>query len=311
LIPFGGEIMELYYNDTQITSHVEIQEALAKDEAGGRMDSLRLQLGNSEEMMHWAPQENDRVRVVHEGYPSGTMYVDLREMIENGYVLYARSAPYASQPEWACYENIRLSKLALMAAQEQGLELELYGTDAAQHYPWLVRRRENWATFLQRLAERESMLLKYTNGKLLLIDWAWACAQRANLQVEITPETKGAVYTCKGKELKSLIVKGLHGTGRAQDADARGSAERTVGNEPVHDPGQAARWARGLLLQHNLQAEEIRLEWTLAPEVAAVSVMEISGLRALAGNWLVMSVEHDLLRLQSTIHLRRCKTGIL
>lgn len=303
--------MQLMYNETRMDALATIKEASTVDAAGGRMDSLRLRLENSADWMNWAPAENDRVQLTDSGYDTGTMYVDAFENVgEQGYLLLARSCPRKSEPIWACYENASLAELAAMAASEQGVSLAMYGTDGAQRYERIVRRKEDWPAFLNRLAVRESIALKYSGGKLLLIDWEWAMAQDAAMRVEMTADRKGTLYAGGGITLRAYRVKGLYGEGMATDQDAAGSRERVQTCEPVFDGAQAARWARGLLLAQNMGAEKLRMDMALTTGIAALAKIEISGLVLLKGEWMVTLAEHDFAKQTTRLTMNRCRRNI-
>lgn len=302
--------MKLTYNDAAIDALVDMTLARTTDACGGMFDSLCVRLREAGDWFAWQPNQDDRMTLSHGGYTTGTMYVDSGRSTENGYELYARSCPTAGDKKWACYEKVNLAQLAGMAAKELGVALALYGTDGAQTYERLVRRNEGWPAFLNRIAERESMMLKFSAGKLMLIDWAWVCAQDAAMHMDITANQQGVRYTQANNEYKTLTVAGLPGKATATDANAYGSRSRTEA-EPVFDTLQAGRWARGLLLKHNLETEKIDMDLTLTPSLAAVMKIELGGLSVLSGDWLTTKVTHDFVKETTTLSLCRCRTGIL
>ena len=71
------------------------------------------------------------------------------------------------------------------------------------------------------------------------------------------------------------------------------------------DNAQAGRWARGLLLTHNREAEEIRLETTLNTRLSAMARVDVNGGTDMDGNWIVDEAEHDLYNKTSSVRLLR------
>ncbi len=300
----------LTYNGVELDMEDHLVQAVTLDACGGEYDTLKLRMDNVGDWMQWTPAEDDCVTLACGEYRTGEMYVDQIQADDKGYTLLLRSCPTLGEKKWACYENVSLVQLVALAAEDMGIAYALYGTTGQQRYERIWRRNENWPAFLARITKREGAALKYSGGKLLVIDWRWAFTQNAVTEMEIQPDTKGVKYRVTGKPLRTLTVQALLGSGTAEDINAAGTLTRTEAEEPVFDDAQAARWARGLLLSNNLNVETIHRETTLETGLAALSRAEVTGLAVLSGAWMITRTEHDFIRGSTTTVLCRCQSGI-
>ena len=70
------------------------------------------------------------------------------------------------------------------------------------------------------------------------------------------------------------------------------------------------RWARGFLLHHNRQAEELHLGMEYNAGLTALARIDIKSDTDADGNWIIDEVEHDFIMLKSRAKLYRCITTI-
>ena len=96
----------------------------------------------------------------------------------------------------------------------------------------------------------------------------------------------------------------------AYDSSVDGDNQPVVTTLPALDGAQAGRWARGLLLNHNRQAEELNMSMEFNAGLTAFARIDIESDTDANGEWVVDETEHDLILLKSTARLFRCITTI-
>ena len=167
--------MRLYYEGTDITDDVRIAGAVHRDAAGGRCDALELTLERADDWYRWGPQRDDEIRIVHDGYDTGRLYLNTVLPENNKYRILATGMKSAARRQAsAAYANATLSTLLGVCAAECGMEAELYGFDGELDYPFVLRQNEGCAAFLQRLMRWEGGVLKTFDGRFVGISCAYA-----------------------------------------------------------------------------------------------------------------------------------------
>ena len=94
------------------------------------------------------------------------------------------------------------------------------------------------------------------------------------------------------------------------DADAAGDNAPVINHLPALSAAQAGRWARGLLLTHNRQAEEASVQGVFNRGLTAMARVDVESSTPAAGEWLVEEVTHDFVRKSSAARMLRCRNGI-
>ena len=185
--------------------------------------------------------------------------------------------------------------MAESCALEGGVRAALYGVEGAIRYPFLLRRNEGPAAFLSRLGRCEGFAVKATGGRLCAIGFDWARGRDAVQRIALDVGQDGVTLTRLAAErVRTLAVLSPWAQAAATDTGAPEGAARTLAM-PVRDAAQAARWARGLLLDINRGAEALTITSTLNPALYAMARVDIEDAAA-GGAWLVDDVEHDLIR---------------
>lgn len=300
-----GRGPQIWVEGAEVSAMLKPREARTVDSAGGECDGLWLSLYPGSEMLKWELKTNDRIRLRHESYDTGDMYLDYYAPQQGGLTIAARSAPVSDEPKWACYENTALQVLAFDAADALGLQLRFYGRSAYDTLRRVVRRNKGWLAFLDELCGYENARLKLCDGKLIIIDMDYLYREEAVRRYEITPKMRGVRYERNGERLRTLAIQSFFGAAQAEDTEAAGSLQKTLGGLPVFDNAQAARWARGALLRINEGVEKVELKLELDTGIAAMCRVDLFGLPLFAGEWITERVEHDFLNAKTTIRLVR------
>ena len=299
--------MELTWNGKDITNAVNITGCVHRDVSLGRCDSLELTLDHASRWYSWNPEEDDEIIITSGGYSTGRMY--LNTIIPDGdqYRILATSLKRAaSRRAWASYTNTTLQGIVDKCAAECGMEGKLYGIDGGLKYPYILRQNEGAAAFLNRIGQWEGLAVKALNGALRGVSVALAQERNAEASIEITSKQDGVTYRRRDNTKYSMLtVQTPYGKATARDAEAKGNNSTILTHLPAMDNAQAGRWARGMILMHNRQAEEMTLETALNLRLVAMTRVDVTGSTAMAGKWIVDESEHDLFNERSCVKFLR------
>lgn len=304
--------MRLTYQETDITPFVDIARCVYKDVSKGRSDSLDIELDHAATWHRWGPKIDDEINVVHGNLETGTMYLNTI-LPENGrYRIVATSLPsVARRKAWKSYHGMTLEEIMRACAAECRMDYRLYGLEGRVVYPYLERRDESPAAFLDRLMGLEGGVLKVINGRLCGISIEWAQNQTSATSISLAADQVGVQHIKQdGIKLAGLTVRTPWGEATAQDAKVHGELRQVVTDVPALDVVQAGRWARGLLLQHNRKTESICLQTQLDAGMTAMTRLDVLSATEMNGEWLVDESTHDLLNKKSRTTLLRCVYGI-
>lgn len=299
--------IELLLDGAPIWDELMIQGANSLDTEGGVADTCQIDIGNRQAVLSRGVRAGMRIEIRCGGYTTGEMLLDEPQLPGDGTVrLSGRSTPEtAALDGWGCYENVSLEGLLRMGADALGMGYALYGFGEKIDYRRIVRRGESWPRFLQDVLFREGATLKCESGRLIAIYLPWVFAQEAVRQYIITGE-QGGEHFRGGIRCRSLEVFSAGAQASATDTGALGARHIAKRGEQVYSPAQGKRWARGMLLSHNVQAEEFRLRRGLDTELAAMSRIDLAGPDWVNGKWYVQSARHDFVRETTEMCLGRC-----
>lgn len=304
--------MELYYQGKDITEFVQIRSCVVNDTCGDRCDSLEIEFENAPEWFGWAPEEDDQIVVAHQGYDSGTMYVNTVIPEEVRYRIIATSLPCkARQKASRSFISKTVEEIMKLCAMESGMDYKIYGIDGQAVIPYIQRENESAAKFLHRLLKLEGATLKCVNGKYTAIGIGYAQGRDPHQTIQVTNVARNAQYRRNGTAAKSLTVKTPYAEAAARDTAAASSYIQIITQEhPALTGVQAGRWARGLLLAHNRQCETVALRNEYNAGLTAMTRINFFGDTDATGEWLIEEAKHDLINLTSTAKLHRCVTTI-
>lgn len=283
-----------------------------RDSSGGRCDSLKIQLENASSWYRWGPEEDDKIRIVHSGYDTGTLYLNTIFPQDGKYNILASSLPCAARrKESHSFTGRTLEQIIRFCAMRSGMNFAIYGIDGNTEIPYIHQESESAAAFLNRLLRMEGATLKCVNGRYAAIGILYAQRRTAEEAIRITPTSRSAEYLRSGVTSKALTIRTPYANATATDKNVPGNHSRIVRNDiPARGNLQAGRWARGLLLTMNRECETLKVESGFNSNFTAMTRIDVSGGTAADGEWVIEEVEHDFINLTSTAVMHRCVTSI-
>lgn len=299
--------MQLFYEGVDITADVEIVSAVHRDAANGKSDCLDIVLANAANWYRWKPQRDDAMELREAGYTTGRLY--LNSIVPEGNrfrILAVGMSSAANRRRYQSYTGRTLGEVMDLCAAECRMDKAVYGLDENYRYPYLLRKNEGCAAFLNRIAEWEGAALKTVSGRFSAIDLLYAQELPASGQIRISVEQSGAIYTRnEAEKVSALTVRTPYAEAVARDSAAEGREERVLTCIPATDSMTAGRWARGILTAMNRKAEEIRLETAYNPVYTALARFDVFGGTDADGEWIADEVEHDFVKKTSSVRFLR------
>lgn len=304
--------MQIWYEGVDITGSVIPRACVHKDVSHGKADVLEITFRRAAAWHRWNPETDDRIRVIHDGYDTGRLYVNTVVPEAEQYRLIATSLPsVALRKAWASYRDIELNDLVHKMAMLCGLKDKLYGVEGRTVYAYLQRENEGCAAFLERIGRMEGIALKTYNGAFRGIGIEYAQKMDVTRKWDLDADQDGIRYQHQpARKYSSLTVVSPYAEATAKDDGATKGSSITIAGLPAMDNVTAGRWARGLLLSHNRQADRLRLTTRFDPGVTAMTRADITGNTGAKGKWLIDEVEHDLYNEITTVNLLRCITTV-
>lgn len=300
--------MEIFYQGTNITQYVIVRSCVARDAAGARCDSLDIEFENAAGWYGWGPEEDDKILVTHEGYDTGTMYVNTILPEDGRFRIFATALPCKSRRKMnRSFAGKTIGEIMQSAAMASGMDYALFGIDEKAVIPYIQQENESSAAFLLRLLMLEGATIKCVNGKYTGIGLGYAQDRKPHQTLELSAGRNGFDYRRNGAKLRSLTVKTPYASATATDGSVPTSHISTVANEhPAMNSIQAGRWAKGLLLDINRKCESLKVETELNIGFSAMTRIDITGNTDATGEWLIETAEHDFINKASTVLMRRC-----
>lgn len=304
--------MEIYYQDTDITSDVQIKNCIVNDTVN-RCDGLLLEFENAASWYAWGPQENDRIRALHNGYDSGEMYIS-RILPEDGvYRILATSLPCTARVKGnQSFCNQTIETIMRQCAMASGVGYQIFGIDPNLKTQYIEQSDEEKAAFLARFLTLEGAVLKCVNGRYTAIGIQYAQDRSPAQTMKLTANQDGMTYQRSGLTYRNAKVRTPYASAGATDQAVSETGMLLTGsNLPAMNDIQAARWARNLLLDQNRKSETVTVQSSFNPAYTAMQRIDIEGNTDATGEWLIQNVEHDLVNLKTTATLYRCRYSII
>lgn len=298
--------MQLIYAGVDITEQTKIGSAVILDNAGGKADSLSIVFSDPENWDQWKPAFGDKIRVLHNGFDTGSMWVDDWRRRPSAFAIKALSLPLSSKTAHTrTWRDIKLLSLAFDVAAEYGLTLKHYN---AENYLYanLEQNDETDIAFLARVCSREAYAVKVVNEQLVIFDERAAEWEMPQITVS-SPEDFDLGATTSG--LRSACVMrymDLHGNTIEYTLQAPGVVGSVLKiNERMDSPSEAERWSHGYLRAANKLAAQ---GWIVTPfqsGIAAGNTVSILGVGRAEGYYYVDHVDHRPVVDRSILYVRR------
>ena len=304
--------LNIIYENTDITKYVNVTKCLCRDVSCGRADSVEIEFDHAAVWHSWNPQEDDTITVILDGYSTGKMYVSAIVPEGDKFRILATALPSAARRKaWAVYRDMTLGEIMHNSAVEIGMDAVLYGISDNIKYSCIMRENEGCAAFLNNLGKCEGVALKACNGRFRGIYIPYAQGLDAVQKLHIDTTQDGVIYTRQeNKKISTLTVLSPYARVNATDTAATKGSAATITTLPAMNAVQAGRWARGILLSINRQAERLTVKSTFNPTMAAMVRVDVEGTGKMAGAWIVDEVEHDLVNLKTEIAALRVITTV-
>lgn len=300
--------MQLIYQGVDITRHVDIVSAVHRDYSGGRSDCLDLTLDHADTWYRWKPEQDDVIEFRHGGYTTGALFLNTIAPERDSYRILATSTrSSARRKAWASYEGKSLSEIFKALAAESQMGSKIYGLDEKIAYPYLLRKDESCAAFLNRLMYLEGAVLKTVSGRYTAISVETAQNIQTSATIEIESRQPGVTYRKRENMRHSgLMVKTPYATASAYDTAVTTGDGIAVCDLPAIDNVTAGRWARGMLLMNNRQSEELTIAGEFNIGFTAMCRIDVKSSTDMNGEWICDEVEHDFVKKSSRAKLLRC-----
>lgn len=299
--------MQIWYEGKDITDFVIPRACIHRDAGGGKADTLEIAFRRASAWHRWEPETDDKIQIVSGKYSTGEMYVNTIVPEADCFRMIASSLPSAaSRKAWDSYSGMELAALLHRLAKECGMDGKLYGANGTIRYEYIQRKNEGCAALLQRICGWEGMELKAFNGIFRCVSIEYAQSLEAVRAWSIDADQDGVTYRHQpGTKWSSVTVLTPWAEATAMDSDAKNGSAKIISGLPAFDTATAGRWARGILLTHNRQADRLRIGMRFDPGAAAMTKARISGNTGASGEWLIDEVEQDLYNETTTVNLLR------
>ena len=301
----------LIYQGTDITQNVDIIECVMTDVSGGACDCLSLKVDHAEKWFRWGPEENDVIRVLRNGYDSGEMYLSTIAPENGAYRIYATSAksiPFTQKSQ--SFQKKSLSSIMLLCAGECGMGAKQYGLEGELQYEYLLRKNETAPAFLNRLANLEGAVLKAYSGSFVAIGVLYAQELPAMHELDLKGDQMDSWYIDRrDTRWQGVKIISPFGNGSARDSAVNGT-DKIIQTIQAEDDAQAKRWARGILLMHNRQAESLEIEMDFNPGYTAMVRIDVNSQTDAQGAWVIDKVRHDFVNGRTWAKMLRCVTTV-
>lgn len=301
----------LYYEGSDITDDVDIIECVLKDVSGGESDCLNLKVDHAEKWFRWGPAKNDRLRVTRGGYDSKTLYLNTVVPEDGAYRIFATAARCApAVPRWQTFEDMTLSAVMGICAGEMGMGSKVSGLNGGVTYEYLLRSNERAPAFLEKIVNREGGVLKALDGRFVGIGVSYAQGLPPMHRLELDSGQLDSEYIDR-RDMKwsGVTIRTPFGNGEARDGSADGQT-RTITDITVDDDAMAYRWAKGILMARNRQAEILNIEMDFNPGYTAMVRIDVASGTDAAGEWVIDRVEQNMLDGRTKARMLRCVTSI-
>lgn len=294
--------MNIFYNGKDITDFVSVRSCVVRDSSGERCDSIDIVFDNQDVWYQWNPEKNDQICIMEDQYSSGVMFVSAIVPEENTYRVISTSLPTGKKKINKSFVDKSIEEIMKICATEDGMDYELYGDNA--FIPYCEKYKKGNGAFLNWLFKNEGIFLKCINNKYIGVTNEYAINQKVCRTIEIMSGMDGVKYSRVEDKIKSVTVYSPYARSTARDKSVLDGDDIIV-SLPVKNNVQAGRWARGILLDHNLKSEKLVLDTTFNG-LTAITRVDVVGNTDAFGEWLVKTVEHDLIQKSSKTELVRC-----
>jgi hypothetical protein len=297
--------MKLIYEGKDITNEVEINEAQFLDCAGGKFDRIKIVFNNpSNDWSLWKPQKYHAIELINESVSSGKMFVAVVKQQGNAIIL--KAVPIkkmTKEKRTKSWENVTLQEILNEFAMRHGLNLKTYGTENFL-YNRINQVNEADFEFLKKRCMIEGYSLKISNGNLIVFNEEEMERQQS---ITVTEQDIIGNFSYKTKEIYGA-VKLVHGNiENFYPKQVQEGAVLMVDDLEVNSIGEAQRFGKNILNQHNKFEHTIGFDTRLNTNVAAGSMIVLKGLGLSDGKYFIYEKIDSYTEDKSSFCLRRIR----
>lgn len=304
--------MRLIYEGSDVTDYAVIRKCVHTDVSGGRCDSLDIELENADRWLRWGPKQDDTLEVTEGKYTTGKLYLSTIMPEDDHFRVIATSLKSAAKRKaWQSFTGATIRDVFNACAAQCGMDWRVYGIDENAVYPYIERRNEGCASFLDRLMRMEGATLKSVCERLTGIGIEYAQSLNAVHCIELSKNQRGVeIRRRDALRYSAVTVKSPYAEATAIDESADWQEQVIYTDLPAQNAAQAGRWARGLLLTNNRAADRLTLKSEFNAGMTALARVNIESDADTQGEWLVDTATHDLFNQKTTVEMLRCVATI-
>lgn len=304
-------MIQIFYNDVDITDSVSVNRCYHDMYAGGRSDTLFLRVNDAKHLWDsWAPAAGDEIRVDYGTISTGTMFVS-DAIPQNGYFdITAQAAPKSGfDRQNKAWQKVRLLQIGAEIAKRNGLSFHSYGVED-RLYSYLAQA-DGDLHFLNRLARLEGCAVLVYDRKLVLYSERYMEALEPSESLDITIDGDYKYQDRSANLYGSCTVEsGMYSGSFSVD---NGSSRLLM---PENTPGvgsneEASRFAKNLLRYANKGCRGGYVRSLILPGYAPASTVELTNARAPSwdGSIFIEHIRNDYGRGESKIFFRKPLEG--
>lgn len=273
-------MIRVVYEGVDITSSVAIDRCVHDMYDAGQSDTLQIRFGDAGNLWdRWSPRNGHTIAVEYGSIKTGKMFVRLLRPENGRYTIHAMSAPpSAMQPRSKAWQKVRLLQIGREVASRHGLAFQSHGvTDYL--YDYILQDRQSDLAFLARRCALESCGFLIYDGTLVMYSLPYMEAMTPLELVTLGMDADTDFRDRSGDIYGACELERGQYYGRFK---ANNGSDRVLIPEGAVSVGsnvEAARFARGLLRQHNQNAYTGHFWSEILPGYAPLSTIEIDARR--------------------------------
>ena len=302
--------MKLLYQNTDITSLVNIRSADITSNAGGKSDSLDIKFNDSQKLWSvWKPQKNHKIELVHNGLASGIMYVDELRQSRGVFVVRALSITQDAKTENSrAWENVRFLEFAQDLSAKNGFNLKTYGIEN-NLYVRIDQTERSDFDFLDYRCVLEGYALKLYNGTAVIYSEKYIESQQLIKTIYANQFDGDYEFVCKST--------GVYGSSKFTYGDIKYTYAPGGIFGPVlkitdvcaYNLAEAERYGKSMLRFRNKYEYTGYFTIAIDTSITAGNVINISGLGLSDGKYLITQTIHKITSKKTYIKVRKTLEG--
>ncbi|MVB11082.1 hypothetical protein CAFE_17840 [Caprobacter fermentans] len=300
---------QIFYEGTEISADVELSDLKVTDSCGDQADGIDAVFANSENQWSgWKPRKGDTLNIIHDGYRSGSMWID-RIRQETGTIqIGAVSIPTGGKTKQTrAWEKVSLITIAAQLAKEYGMTVKFLSVPN-EVYSRVDQMGRGDFGFLRERAALEGCSLKIQDSELYLFSDVWLEGQPSVKTIDAADFLESPRFSDSAGETYGSCSVSWGKTGAVYTDSGGIGPELSVTDYPVSSAGEALRFAKNLLRNANKKGVTGEISIPLDTTVSAGNVIEISGTGLNDGKYLIDAAQHSFAEEISRFSLHQCFT---